>query len=59
LVAIDGSFGRNKAGHRLAVSRNDYLLTVLDQVEQLAELVFRLEGTELGHPQLRKSTSLS
>jgi hypothetical protein len=47
--AVDGLFRRNKACHRLAVSRNDYLLTVLDQVEQLAELVFCLEGTELAH----------
>jgi hypothetical protein len=31
------------------VSRNDDLLTALDQVEQLAELVLGLKGSDLTH----------
>src|ERR1700730_4966587 len=49
LVAVEGLRWRHQARHRFAVSRNDDLLTALDQVEQLAELVLRLEGADLSH----------
>src|ERR1700738_2405613 len=49
LVAVEGLFWRHQACHLLAVSRNDDLLTALDQVEQLAELVLCFEGADLTH----------
>src|SRR5438552_946472 len=49
LVAIEGLFWRHESRHLLAVSRNDDLLTALDEVEKLAQLVLRLEGPDLTH----------
>jgi hypothetical protein len=35
---------------------NDHLFALLDQIEQLADPVFRLEGADLPHGKLQKSS---
>jgi len=45
--AAEACSGWHKAGNRLSVSSNQHLFSLLDQIEQLAEPVFRVECADL------------
>jgi hypothetical protein len=47
LIAFDGFLRRRQARHLLAVSRDDDLLTTLNQIEELTELILGLRGPDL------------
>ena len=49
LGAINVRGRRNELRHGLAAARDDDLLAGFDPIEQLAQSVFRLEGTDFSH----------
>jgi hypothetical protein len=53
LRAAETCFGWHEAGDCLAVPYNDHFFALLDQIEQLAKPIFRLEGTDLLHAKRR------
>jgi hypothetical protein len=47
--AITSACGRNQAGDDFAVPRDDDLFALLDNIEQLAELIFGVERPHNAH----------
>src|SRR5271154_3679906 len=52
LVPADLVAGRNKARDLLAVASDRHFLSVLDEIQQVAELVLRFEGAKFRHVSL-------